>query len=134
MTTIDEEKDRQFVNDLFKRFLRDAIGPNAHQVAEITGRGAVAFAVYEATPLGRKRIQEDFGWDGMSAVFEVPRVLVNQLSRNLDKVGDHAAAAWLRGYRQGRLFVFLQGGTLCCNLGEDGISIEPGTLDQQWKS
>lgn len=125
------------MNGWWQRFYQQVLIPRAGDIAEILGtpneRGEtvrIACAVFEPEDL---EAPLPFGWDGQASVFEMPPAAAERFAGMLQILSPKdPAAKWLCTPRFGRIFLFVQSGTLCINFDAGrGYSVAPGTLDHE---
>ena len=115
------------------RLLDEAIKPNAQKIARICLERDVALIFFAPGPDPDVRAAaKKMGWKG-------GRIEVRRMTRrsardfaDLLHPGD-PAAAWFRRRVEGRIFVVMEGGTLCVNfIPGCGFTLEPGTTNSGW--
>lgn len=120
--------------NLLNRLLKEGIRPHADSIAPIIADGDVAVVAFEPMKTGKKALRA-LGWNGRDPVFRLGHHHAKRMAQNLISQGDIAGGEWLARRRDGRIFVFVQGGTLMFNLEPGGgFGPEPGTLDREWLS
>jgi hypothetical protein len=118
--------------ELFSR-ISAHIKAHSEGVAEIIGKGHVAVVVCEPDQKTVDCLRQAYGWNG-EPFFCLSSNQRKALARNLEAdYDDKAAARWLAANgRNGRMLVFVRGGSLCVNLTPGkGYEIVPGTLDSE---
>ena len=128
------EESKQLLDDLIK----NGIKANGEAIAEIVGVGEIAIVVYKLAPAtdehGRATHEalRAIGWDGSASVFKVSAATRKRMIAQSEAYNDPITARWLRGGRNGRIFVWTGLGTFLLNHSESGdLTVEPGSLDMQ---
>lgn len=112
--------------ELSERMHRELIVPNTATILEITGRGEIAFAVFEPMPEVVPDLRRA-GWR-KNPVFQMSRGVAARLAM----CSSHGVARrWVqRREGPGRIFLAIHYGCLLLNLDSEGaLSIEPGWLN-----
>ncbi|MDP2342674.1 MAG: hypothetical protein Q8O67_17080 [Deltaproteobacteria bacterium] len=114
---------REYGNIYLHGLLERHIKPHADSIATIFGEGLIAVLVVaptgEAVAAARK-----LGWDGTTPVFPLSTSGAAALA-----TASSDAARWVRRVGAGRIFVLDGNGSLLVNFGDQGFSLEPGSLD-----
>lgn len=128
----DDVRNAHSWRDLWQRLTDRVLKPNAQNLAQIIYRGDIAVVLFEPFESALS-CARSLGWDGERPIFRMSNGRRKRLAHVWEEVhGDKAAARWLRQRRRGRIFLIVNGGTLCINYEPDhGFDIEPGTLDQE---
>lgn len=119
-------------SEVMEPIIEACFTPNAYALASIIGGGQVAVAVFkldEGDALAQQAAR-DIGWDGSSAVFPLSRDHKQRIIDRSVELGDPLTAQWLRGERNGRIFLWTGRGTVLVNFEPGrGYSLEPGSND-----
>ena len=120
-----------FMRDLLDR----GVKPHAKRIAPITEDGDIAVVVFEVSGLAEEGATS-LGWDGESPVFRLSNQTRKTMAEHLRKVGDKVSANWFdEQSRDGRIYFLVHEGAFLLNITDDGLEIEPGSLDSvgTWK-
>ena len=121
-----------FMSDLLNR----GVKPHAERIAAITETGDIAVVVFEASGLAKEGAAS-LGWDGASPIFRLSNAKRKTMADHLSKVGDKVSANWFNDQsRDGRIYLVVHEGAFLLNVTDNGLEIEPGSLDSEgsWKS
>ena len=115
-----------FLRDLLDR----GVKPHAKRIAPIAEAGDIAVVVFELS--GRaKEGATSLGWDRASPVFRLSNESRKTMAEHLRKVGDKVSANWFDDKsRDGRIHFLVHEGAFLLNITDDGLEIEPGSLER----
>jgi hypothetical protein len=116
-------------HELLSKMVEKAIIPHAEEIARIAIDGGVAVVLYQPDATAR-RIGRELGWDKYNA----PVIRLSQEHAARLATADRATAKWLARTSGVRVFVFMHGGTLLLNFGDQGWSLEAGSTDVELKA
>ena len=100
-------------------------------IAAILAADGIAVAIHGTTDENSPFLLS-LGWDGQAPAFEMRSEAAEDIARHCQAVGDTVTARWLRSEREGRIFLVARESTFLLNLTEEGLSLEPGSLDHEW--